>query len=104
MSDAWGDEPGRVEAVSDQGVESEERRLALKRIQARRKLGSDVVAYVVINAFLVGVWAMTGRGYFWPAWVMAAWGVGLVLAVWNVYGRKPVSEADIQAEMRRSRR
>lgn len=101
MSEAGGNEPNRIEV--DRDTESQERRQALKRIEARRKLGSDVIAYVVINAFLVGVWALTGRGYFWPAWVMAAWGVGLLLAVWNTYVRKPVSEADIQAELRKIR-
>ena len=38
---------------------------------------SDTFAYVVINAFLIGVWAVTGAGYFWPGWVLAGWGVGL---------------------------
>ena len=37
-----------------------ERERARERLQARRDFGSHVVAYVVINAFLVGVWAFTG--------------------------------------------
>jgi hypothetical protein len=103
MSDAWGTESGRTEASSGPTAQSEERRSALKRIEARRKLGADMIAYVVINGFLVLVWAVTGRGYFWPVWVMGGWGVGLLLAAWNTYGRRPVSEADIQAEVRKLR-
>jgi hypothetical protein len=33
----------------------------------------------VINLAIIGVWAITGRGYFWPGWVLGAWGVFLLL-------------------------
>ncbi len=83
--------------------ETDERDLARKRVQARRDLVTHIVAYVVINALLIGVWALTGRGYFWPAWVLAGWGVGLVLNIWEVFGRRPVTEADVDAELHRLR-
>lgn len=79
---------------------SSPRELARRRIEKRRNLQGGVVAYVVINAFLVLVWAMTGGGYFWPGWVMGAWGVGMVLGVWD-YVRGPVTEADVDEELRR---
>ena len=88
-----------VDAVTD----DQARQLARKRVQAKRDLVAHSVVYVVINAFLVLVWALSGFGYFWPGWVMAGWGIGLVLNVWDVYGRKPVTEADIDKEMRRVR-
>ncbi len=78
-----------------------ERAQARKRVEARRKLVSDLVSYIVVNAFLIGVWAITGAGYFWPGWVLAGWGMGLVLHAWDVYWRKPISEDDIDAELRR---
>ncbi|MGZ4773429.1 MAG: 2TM domain-containing protein, partial [Ilumatobacteraceae bacterium] len=56
-----------------------ERIAARKRIEKRRGLQGGFVAYVVINAFLVGVWALSGRGYFWPVWVIGGWGVGMLL-------------------------
>jgi hypothetical protein len=34
-------------------------------------------SYVIINAFLIGIWAMTGGGYFWPAWPLMGWGIGI---------------------------
>lgn len=79
----------------------EQRVLARKRLQARRDFSSHFAAYVVVNAFLIGVWAMTGAGYFWPAWVLAGWGVGLLLNAWDVFVRRPITEADIDVEMRR---
>ena len=79
------------------------RALARKRIEKRRGLQGGMVAYVVINTFLVAVWAMTGRGYFWPAWIIAGWGVGMLLGLWD-YLRGPVTDADIDDELRRMRR
>jgi len=42
-----------------------ERQRARKWLQTRRDFGSHVVAFVVINAFLVGAWAFT-RPPTWP--------------------------------------
>jgi len=78
-----------------------QRDAARQRVQARRDFGSHAVAYVVINAFLVVVWAVTGAGYFWPVWVLGGWGIGLVLHGWDVFLRRPVTEADVDAELRR---
>ena len=72
-----------------------------KRLEARRDFGSHLVAYVVVNALVVVVWAMTGGGYFWPAWLLGAWGAGLILHAWDVYVRRPVTEADVDAELQR---
>jgi hypothetical protein len=80
-----------------------EREWARKRIEKKRKLRSDIAAYVVINAFLIGVWAVTGLGYFWPGWVLAGWGVLLVLDAWNLHDRLPVTEDDIDRELRNRR-
>ncbi len=97
---------GALASTLDSEVESEdstdsEREQARKRLQDRRDFGSHLVAYVVVNAFLIGVWAMTGAGYFWPAWVLAGWGIGLVLHAWDVFFRRPITEADIDEEIRR---
>jgi hypothetical protein len=74
---------------------------ALKRIKAKRDLGAHAVTYVIVNLFLVGVWFMSGGGYFWPAWVLGGWGIGLALNAWDVLFRRPISEAEIEREMRR---
>lgn len=50
-----------------------ERERVRKRLQDRRDFGSHVVVFVVVNTFLVAAWAITGSGYFWPAWMLAAW-------------------------------
>jgi hypothetical protein len=83
----------------------EERQLALKRIRAKRDLATHAVIYVVVNIFLVLVWWLTTPGgYFWPIWVIGGWGIGLVANAWDVLGRRPVTEEDIDRELRRGRR
>jgi uncharacterized ion transporter superfamily protein YfcC len=81
--------------------ESEEWTLARKRVTDRREFGSHLVVYVVVNAFVVLIWAVTSSGYFWPAWLIGCWGIGLVLHAWDVFFKRPVTDADVQAELRR---
>jgi hypothetical protein len=76
---------------------------ARARLMRKRKFRGDLVAYVVINAFLIGIWAVSGLGYFWPGWVLAGWGVLLVLDWWDAYFRNDVTEADIQRELHQTR-
>ncbi|SES43016.1 2TM domain-containing protein [Pedococcus cremeus] len=76
---------------------------ARARLLRKRKFRGDVVAYLVINAFLVGLWAVSGAGSFWPGWVLAIWGVLLLLDGWDAYFRHDVTEDDIQREMHRTR-
>ena len=75
---------------------------ARARAQRKRKFRGDVVGYVVINAFLIGIWAVSGFGYFWPGWVLGTWGVLLLLSAWDAFYRRDLTEEDIQREMHRS--
>lgn len=76
---------------------------ARRRLERQRKFRSDLVAYVVINAFLVVAWAVAGAGSFWPGWVLGGWGVLLILDGWNAFYRQPVTDADVEEELRRRR-
>ena len=39
---------------------------------------AQVRVYVLVMAMLIGIWAVTGMGYFWPIWPMMGWGIGIV--------------------------
>jgi hypothetical protein len=82
---------------------SGDREQALERLRKRRDFKGHLVAYVVVNAALWAVWAATGSGYAWPAWVTGGWAVGVILNAWDVYYRTPITEADVQREIERSR-
>jgi hypothetical protein len=74
---------------------------ARNRAIRKRKFRGDLVTYVVINALLVGIWAVTGFGYFWPGWILAIWGAFLILSAWGIFVRNDPTEEDIRREMRK---
>lgn len=81
------------------GSSGPEYEFARWRVERKRKFRIDLVTYVVINLFLIGVWAVTGFGYFWPGWVLAGWAVLLGLDAWGFSSRRPITEDDIQMEL-----
>jgi fatty acid desaturase len=76
-----------------------DREWARARVEKKHKLRGDFVAYVVINLALIGAWAATGFGYFWPGWILGIWGVFLLLDAWNLYYRRPVTEDEVDREL-----
>lgn len=90
------------ETDADRNASDDQRRAAaLKRLKDKRDFRTHAVIYLVVNAMLVGIWAMTGRGYFWPVWSMIGWGVGLAINGWSAYFERPISEEEIRREMER---
>ena len=81
---------------------SSEYEQARHRAQKKRRFRGDVQVFLVFSALLVGVWAITGAGYFWPAWVIGFWGAGLLLSAWDVFYRRDVTDEEIQRELRRT--
>jgi 2TM domain len=78
-----------------------DRERALARLHKKRDFQGHLVAYVVINAALWAIWAVTGAGYPWPAWVTGGWAIGLLLNAWDVYLRTPISEDEVRREIER---
>lgn len=58
-----------------------------------RALPRNVRAFLLVNALLVGIWLLTGAGYFWPMWPFLGWGIGL--AAHALAGDDPESEPHI---------
>ena len=78
---------------------------AVQRIKRRRDFHAHFLVYVLVNGFVVLIWAITGAdGFFWPVFPIAAWGIGLVMNAWDVYWRREITEQDIQHEMERADR
>jgi 2TM domain len=80
------------------------RQNAVDRLQAKRAYTAGLVVYVVVNVFLWILWAVTNDGdggIPWPLWVTLGWGFGMAMGAFGLYGRKPISDADIEREMRR---
>lgn len=73
---------------------------ALTSLKKKQGFRVHLVTYLAVNALLIVIWAFTG-GPFWPAFVIGGWGIGLAANAWDVYGRSPITEADIEAEAAR---
>ena len=85
--------------------ELEERReAALERVKAKREFKNHVAIYLIVNAMLVGIWAVSGAGYFWPMWPIMGWGVGVAINAWTAYFERPITEDDVRKEMDRHER
>ncbi len=80
--------------------DQERREAAIKRLKAKQEFWGHLVVYLVVNAMLVGVWALTSDGgYFWPMWPLLGWGVAVLLHAWDAFFRRPLSEEQIRKEM-----
>lgn len=86
-------------------TDEEIRKLAIKAIKKKREFWTHVVAYCIVNAFLIVLWYINGHGYFWPGWVLGGWGIGLAFNAWDAYGRgtSSITEDEIQREIERQR-
>jgi len=82
-------------------ADQELRNQAIAQLKKRRDFGAHLLAYVLVNAFLVGIWAFTGAGFFWPVFPLFGWGIGVVFNAWDVYWPSPPSEDRIRREMER---
>ena len=79
------------------------REQAVASLKKKRDFGMHVIVYVMVNALLVAIWALTSGDFFWPIFPILGWGIGLAANAYDVYGRKPISESEIQQEMSRLR-
>lgn len=65
-------------------------------MQRWRDFAAHVCAYLVMNAIFVGVWALGGKGSFWPIYPLLGWGVGLSFQHFHVVLRGQITDADVR--------
>jgi hypothetical protein len=90
--------------MEQQATSGDDRReQAVERLKKKRDFRTHVFMYLVVNAMLVGIWAVTSdaEGFFWPIFPILGWGIGVAGNAWDVYARKPFTEEEIQREAQR---
>jgi hypothetical protein len=84
---------------------SEERSIrdrAVKRLKKKRDFFAHLLVYVLVNAFIIVIWAVTSDGgFFWPIFPMVGWGIGVVMNAWDVWRGDEFTEAEIKQEISR---
>ncbi len=57
-------------------------RRAVRHAAARRAVRIHLIAYLAVSVLMIGIWLATavaaGTWYFWPAWPILGWGIGIV--------------------------
>lgn len=84
--------------------EGELRAQAISRLKRRRDFMGNVGTFLFVNGLLWLIWALTGHdtsGFPWPAWVTAIWGFVILMHAFRTFLRRPITEDDIQRELRR---
>ena len=75
---------------------------AVRRLKKRRDFFAHLLVYVLVNTFIVIIWAVTSPdGFFWPIFPMVGWGIGVVMNAWDVWRGDEFSEEDIAREIQR---
>ena len=86
----------------------EVRKYALKQIKKKQDFRQYLRVYAWVSVLVTAIWFFTTpEGPFWPFWVMFGMGIGAITAgldAYGVLGRKPISEAEIDAEVERLNR
>ena len=78
---------------------------AITILKKRRDFRAHLLIYVLFNAALVAVWAITTPdAFFWPVFPLVFWGIGVVMNGWDAYFGSEFSENDIQRQMHRLQR
>ena len=108
-----------VEAMPNPMTEDEIRDKARQRVSAKIGFFRHLAAYIVVNGFLVIIWAISSAGMwwtwwgarypgnpwsfnFWPGWVMLFWGIGLVVHCLSVFAfHGGWEESEVEKEVRR---
>ena len=82
-------------------AEMDKRQTAIRRLKEKNDFHVHLFTYLVVNTMVLLIWAFTGAGFFWPIFLIAPWGIGVVLQAYVLYGGGGrMTEAQIQREMK----
>ena len=77
---------------------------AYRRLKTRRDFMPHALAFVLTNALVWTIWALTGTDFPWPLFVTFGWGIGVAAHAWDAFFRRPITDADLEREVARMTR
>ena len=77
------------------------RERALRSLKKKHDFHIHLTIYLVVNSFLVAIWAMTTAAFFWPIFPIVGWGLGVLANAWDAYGGDEPTERQVNREMTR---
>lgn len=94
------DDKTLVDRTGPPRTDDELREQAVTELRKRRELAGHLLAFILVNTFVVIIWYVTGSGFFWPVFPIFAWGIGIVFHAWDVLWPQP-TETSIRTTMER---
>jgi hypothetical protein len=95
----------RTMVIDEVSTDDVLRERALRHLKKRRDFYGHLIVYVLVNTFLVVIWALTDpHGFFWPIFPLVGWGIGVVMNAWDVFRPEEFDEEQIRREMDRLQR
>ena len=94
------DDRDLIDRAGPSPAEDQLRAQAVTDLRKRRELAGHLIAFVMVNTFLVIIWYVSGAGFFWPVFPIFGWGIGIVFHAWDVFWPQP-RETAVQAAMDR---
>ena len=73
------------------------------RLKKNRNLQAHLVVYVLVNAFLVVIWAVARAHIFCPVFPIVRWGILVAMNAWALYRPDEPTEQRIREETERLR-
>jgi len=80
---------------------------AKKIVEEKKGFRTHFIVYLCVNALLVIIWAVSGRGFPWFVFPLGGWGIGILFHFLNVYvfsREADTREIEREAEKIRKRR
>jgi signal transduction histidine kinase len=79
----------------ERGVVLDERAAAILRLRRRRGFVTHAAVFGVFQIAMIAIWALTGRGDFWPGWTILLWGAVLALHGSLAILRQPITDSAV---------
>jgi 2TM domain len=75
---------------------------AALQMQRWRDFGSQVLAYVIGSIVFIIIWAVQGKGFFWPIYPLLVWGLGVSVQHFTVVIRGQITDEDVRRALNRN--
>ena len=75
---------------------------AALQMQRWRDFGSQVLAYVIGSIVFIIIWAVQGKGFFWPIYPLLVWGLGVSVQHFTVVIRGQITDEDVRRTLNRN--
>jgi hypothetical protein len=69
------------------------------QLQRWRDFSSHLTAYVVVNGVFIVIWAVGDRRFFWPAFPLVGWGIGLSFQHFGEVIRGPITAEQVKRKL-----